>query len=92
MKLLYDADADVLSIVFSQTGIDAKELGEDVVVVSDAEGRLAELRIYQAAARAAADELFRQIVLEGIGPWGRSDPLILVPRLFQGAGLTDERE
>lgn len=92
MKLLYDAEADVLSIVFSHTGMDTKELDEGIVVVTDPEGRLAEVRIQQVTARAAANEVFRQILLEGIGPWERSEPLILVPRLFEGAELTDDRE
>ena len=92
MKLLYDAEADVLSIVFSPTGMDTKELDEGIVVVTDPEGRLAEVRIQQVTARAAANEVFRQILLEGIGPWERSDPLILVPRLFKGSKLVDDRE
>jgi len=90
MKILYDAEADVLSIVLSQTGTAVQEAGEGIHVVSDPEGRLAEVRIQGVAARAATDEVFRQIVLEGIGPWGKADPLIIVPRLFAGSKLVDE--
>lgn len=89
MKISYDETKDILSFVFADTGITTRDLGEGFSAVYDADGRLARLAIHEAVARAAGQEIFRQIVIEGIGPFAVADPLIIIPRLFGDAELLD---
>ncbi len=83
MKISYNSDADTLSLVFSETGVFTRELGEGFVVEYDAEGHLTRVEIPHAMSTSLGKDVFRQLVFEGIGPFAKSDPLIILPRLFE---------
>lgn len=89
MKIFYDVQADVLNIVFRDTGVITRDSGEGIIAEYDDQGQLARVQIHQAMTTAAGKEVFRQIVVEGIGPFVEHSPLIIVPRLFEGSQLMD---
>ncbi|NIA16552.1 MAG: DUF2283 domain-containing protein [Nitrospiraceae bacterium] len=92
MRLRYEPDRDALSLVFGDRRVAARELGEGVSAVFDEEGCLVEVVIENVTARAPGEDIFRQILIEGIAPFDSGDPLLIVPRLFKGTDLRDERE
>lgn len=92
MKLRYEPDRDTLKLVFGDHRAAAHDLGEGLSVVLDEEGRLVEVVIENITARAADDDIFRQVLIEGIAPFDKGDPLLIVPRLFKGADIRDQRE
>ena len=92
MRLRYEPDRDALSLVFGDRRADARELDEGISAVFDEEGRLVEVVIENVTARAASDDIFRQILVEGMAPFGAGNPLLIVPRLFKDVDLRDERE
>ncbi len=67
MKISYDAEADVLSILFHETTVTTQDLADGITAEYDADGRLAGLEILDASHRLRGAEPFRQIVLEGVG-------------------------
>ncbi len=67
MKILYDKQADALSIIFTETTVTTKELGEGIAVELDSEGRLAGIEILNALKRFGDRDALRQVVFEGIG-------------------------
>ena len=85
MKISYDLEQDTLSLVFSESGIFTRELGEGFVAEYDAEGQLTRVQIPHAMKTSQGKEVFRQLVVEGIGPFGKNDPLLILPRLFENA-------
>ena len=89
MKIFYDSGADTLNLVFSDTGVITKELGEGIAVEHDEEGKLTRVVVHEVSKATAAKEVFRQIVIEGIGPFAENEPLIIVPRLFSGSEILD---
>lgn len=72
MKITYDAEVDVLSIIFRETTVTTKHLAEGIAADYDAEGRLAGIEILDALKRFGDAETLRQVVLEGIGPAART--------------------
>jgi uncharacterized protein YuzE len=68
MKIAYDAEVDAMSITFREATVTTKELGDGIAADFDSEGRLAGIEILDAAKRLGGHDVFRQIVLEGIGP------------------------
>jgi len=67
MKIFYDKQADALSIIFRETTVTTKELGEGIAVELDSEGRLAGVEILDALRRFGDRDTLKQVVLEGIG-------------------------
>jgi uncharacterized protein YuzE len=68
MRITYDAEVDALSIVFRETTVTTKHLGEGIAADIDADGRLAGIEILDAVQRFGGNEALRQVVVEGIGP------------------------
>jgi uncharacterized protein YuzE len=89
MKISYDVQTDTLSLIFRDRGILSRDLGDGVVADYDPARDLTRSQIPHATMTAAGKDVFRQIVVEGIGPFGPSDPLIIVPRLFENSQLLD---
>ena len=72
MRTRYDSRVDALSIVFPETAVTTKHLGEGIAADYDAEGQLAGLEILDAVKRFGGKETLRQVVIEGIGPTART--------------------
>lgn len=68
MRITYDPEVDALSIVFRETTVTTKHLGEGIAADIDADGRLAGIEILDAVQRFGGQEALRQVVIEGIGP------------------------
>ena len=67
MKIIYDKQVDALSIIFRETTVTTKELGEGIAVELDSEGRLAGIEILDALRRFGDRDTLKQVVFEGIG-------------------------
>ena len=67
MRITYDAEADAMSIVFKETTVTTKELGDGIAADFDSDGRLVGIEILDAAERFGGKESLRQVILEGIG-------------------------
>jgi uncharacterized protein YuzE len=67
MKIIYDAEADALSIVFAETTVTTQHLADGIAADYDAAGCLAGLEILDVRRRLGGADTFRRIVLEGIG-------------------------
>lgn len=65
MKISYDKQVDALSIIFRETTVTTKELGEGIAIELDAEGRLAGIEILDAAQRIGDTGTLKQFVFEG---------------------------
>jgi YD repeat-containing protein len=89
MKISYDANTDVLSIVFTDTSVVTHELGEGFAAECDGEGRLTRVEIPNALSTSLGKDVFRQLVVEGIGPFAKNDPLIILPRLLEKSASTE---
>lgn len=68
MKIAYDPEVDALSIVFRETTVTTRELGEGIAAEYDTDGRLAGIEVLDAVRRFGDKDVLRQIVLEGVGP------------------------
>jgi uncharacterized protein YuzE len=68
MKISYDPEVDALSILFRETTVTTKNLGEGIAADYDSEGRLAGLEILDAVRRFGGQDTLRQVVFEGVGP------------------------
>ena len=90
MRIRYEAETDTLSIVFSDTSLFTHECAEGVDVHYDGGERVAQVVIHKIVERAAAQDVFRQIVLEGIGPPGKKDPVVILPRLLEPTPPPDD--
>jgi uncharacterized protein YuzE len=60
---------DALSIIFRETSVTTKHLGEGIAADYDSEGRLAGLEILDAVRRFGGQDTLRQVVFEGVGPF-----------------------
>jgi uncharacterized protein YuzE len=67
MKIIYDAEADALSIVFAETTVTSQHLAEGIAADYDAAGCLAGLEILDVHNRLGGADTFRRIILEGVG-------------------------
>ena len=68
MKIAYDPEVDALSITFSETTVTTQHLAEGIAADYDRDGKLVGIEILDARQRLGGSEVFRQVVLEGIGP------------------------
>ena len=68
MKISYDPEVDALSIIFRETTVTSKHLGEGITADYDCDGRLACLEVLDALKRSGDEGTFKQVVIEGIGP------------------------
>jgi uncharacterized protein YuzE len=67
MKITYDAEADALSIVFTETTVTTQQLADGIAADYDAAGCLAGLEVLDVRSRLGSADTFRRIILEGIG-------------------------
>lgn len=68
MRITYDAQVDALSIIFRETTVTTKHLGEGIAADYDSEGRLAGIEVLDAVKRFGSQDTLRQLVIEGVGP------------------------
>ena len=68
MRITYDPEVDAMSIVFRETTVTTKHLGEGITADVDAEGKLAGIEILDAVRRFGGRDTLRQVVIEGLGP------------------------
>lgn len=68
MKISYDPEVDALSIIFRETTVTAKPLGEGISVEYDRDGRLVGIEVLDAVKRFGDAESLHQLIIEGIGP------------------------
>ena len=68
MRITYDPEVDAMSIVFRETTITTKHLGEGIAADVDAEGKLAGIEILDSVRRFGGRDTLRQVVIEGLGP------------------------
>ena len=68
MKIAYDPAVDALSIIFRDTTVTTRDLGEGIAAEYDANGRLAGIEVLDAIKRFGDDQTLKQVVLEGVGP------------------------
>jgi uncharacterized protein YuzE len=71
MRIAYDPEVDALSITFRETTVTTQELAEGIAGEYDEQGRLVGLEILDAAQRFGEPSVFRQVILEGLGPAAR---------------------
>lgn len=67
MKISYDKQVDALSIIFRETTVTTKELGDGIAIELDSEGRLAGIEILDAIRRFGDRDTLNEVVFEGIG-------------------------
>jgi uncharacterized protein YuzE len=67
MKITYDAEVDALSIVFRETTVITRDLGDGIVADFDADGNLAGIEILDAVKRVGSAETLHQVILQGVG-------------------------
>ena len=67
MKITYDAEVDALSIVFRETTVTTRDLGDGIVADFDADGNLAGIEILDAVKRVGIAETLHQVILQGVG-------------------------
>ena len=67
MKITYDAEVDALSIVFRETIVTTRDLGDGIVADFDADGNLAGIEILDAVKRVGGAETLHQVILQGVG-------------------------
>ena len=66
MKITYDAEADALSIIFSETTVTTQHLADGIAADYDEAGCLAGLEILDVRSRLGGADTFRRIILEGV--------------------------
>ena len=67
MKITYDKKVDALRIIFRETTVTTKELGEGIALDLDEEGRLAGIEILDVMQRFGDEDTLSKVVFEGIG-------------------------
>jgi len=67
MKITYDPEVDALSIVFRETTVTTRDLGDGIVADFDADGNLAGIEILDAVKRVGSPETLHQVILQGVG-------------------------
>ena len=67
MKIAYDPEVDALSIIFRETTVTTKHLGEGIAVDYDADGNLAAIEVLDATAHFGGRETLHQVIPEGVG-------------------------
>lgn len=67
MRITYDKEVDALRIIFRETTVTTKELGDGIAFDFDSDGRIAGIEVLDAASRLGEKDTLRKVVLEGIG-------------------------
>jgi len=67
MRITYDKEVDALRIVFRETTVTTKELGDGIAVDLDSEGRPAGIEVLDAMLRFGDKDTLKKFVFEGIG-------------------------
>ncbi|MEW6202577.1 MAG: DUF2283 domain-containing protein [bacterium] len=67
MRITYDKEIDALRIIFKETTVITKELGDGIALDFDSDGRIAGIEVLDAASRFGEKDTLRKVVLEGIG-------------------------
>lgn len=67
MRITYDKEVDILRIIFRETTVTSKELGDGIAVDIDAEGRPAGIEVLDAMHRFGDKDTLKNFVFEGIG-------------------------
>ncbi|HIE36336.1 MAG TPA: DUF2283 domain-containing protein [Candidatus Omnitrophica bacterium] len=67
MRITYDPEVDALYIMFKETKVTTKQIGEGIAADYDAEGKLAGIEILDAVKRLGDKSIFKSITLEKIG-------------------------
>ena len=94
MRVSYDPEVDALSIVFRETTVTTRPLGEGIAVEYDREGRLAGIEVLDAVQRFGDADSLRQIVIEGMGPAavsGRGPMIVAEKKAPYGASKAKPR-
>jgi len=66
MRITYDPKVDALYIMFKETKVTTKHIGEGIAADYDSEGRLAGIEILDALRRLGDKTTFKKITLEEI--------------------------
>ena len=66
MRITYDSQVDALYIMFKDTKVTTKHIGEGIAADYDSEGRLAGIEILDALKRFGDKNIFKKIILEEI--------------------------
>lgn len=66
MRITYDKEADALRIIFRETTVTTKELGDGIALDFDAEGKIAGIEVLDASDRLGEKDTLLKVVLEGI--------------------------
>jgi uncharacterized protein YuzE len=67
MRITYDKEVDALRIIFRETTVTSKELGDGIALDFDSDGKLAGIEVLDASSRFGEKDTLRKVVLEGIG-------------------------
>lgn len=67
MRISYDAEVDAMSIIFSETSVTTRDLGDGTAAEFDDHGRLVGIEILDAVKRLGGIDPLRQVVLENVG-------------------------
>lgn len=68
MKISYDKEVDALSIIFRETTVAVKELGDGIALEIDSDGHVAGIEILDIKMRIGDDKIFDSVEFEGICP------------------------
>lgn len=64
MKISYDPEVDALSLIFRETTVTTRDLGEGIAADFDADGNLAGLEILDLAKRTGDQQTVLKLVLQ----------------------------
>ncbi len=67
MRITYDKEADALRIIFRETTVTTKELGDGIALDFDSDGKIAGIEVLDAVSRLGEKDTLKKVVLEGIG-------------------------
>lgn len=67
MRITYDKEVDALRIIFMETTVSTKELGDGIALDFDSDGKIAGIEVLDVSTRLGEKDTLRKIVLEGIG-------------------------
>ena len=70
MRITYDKEVDALRIIFRETTVTTKELGDGIAFDYDSDGKIAGIEVLDAASRLGEKDTLKKVILEGIGTAG----------------------
>jgi uncharacterized protein YuzE len=68
MRITYDSEVDALYIRFLETPVTTQHVAEGIALDYAADGRVAGIEVLDARQRFGGGDVFRRVVLEGVGP------------------------